>query len=176
MGLNSVPPGCAYTESSDQSYEDPVLSQQRVEATDRVQASPAQVYAILADYRQHHPRILPPRYFKKLEVEQGGVGAGTVFRIHGETMGRQQSMRGEVSEPEPGRVLAEAFPEAGMLTTFRVEPAPEGEGTQVTIATEWSPRAGLLGKLESLVMAYFMRRVYAEELKLLDAYARQNPA
>ncbi len=32
--------------------------------------APAQrVYAIIADYRVHHPRIVPPEYFRKVEVE-----------------------------------------------------------------------------------------------------------
>jgi len=35
------------------------------------------VYSLIADYRQGHPRMLPPRYFPRLKVERGGVGAGT---------------------------------------------------------------------------------------------------
>jgi hypothetical protein len=39
-----------------------------------IHAPAARVYDILADYRQHHPRIVPPEYFRKIEVVEGGVG------------------------------------------------------------------------------------------------------
>ena len=41
----------------------------------------AAVYALLADYRDGHPRILPPA-FSDLTVLRGGTGAGTVIREH----------------------------------------------------------------------------------------------
>ena len=34
---------------------------------------------MLADYRSHHPNILPKAYFAKVEVTKGGEGAGTEF-------------------------------------------------------------------------------------------------
>lgn len=46
-----------------------------------IDAPPDRVYALIADYRSGHPRILPKAYFKELVVEQGGVGAGTVVRV-----------------------------------------------------------------------------------------------
>jgi hypothetical protein len=38
------------------------------------------VYGYIADMREHHPRFLPPA-FSDLQVESGGVGAGTVTRF-----------------------------------------------------------------------------------------------
>jgi hypothetical protein len=149
------------------------MSQQRVEASGEVPAPPSRVYAILSDYREHHPRILP-RQFRKLEVEEGGTGAGTVFRLEMEVLGKHRSTRGTVTEPEPGRVLAEAYPENEAVTTFTLDPAPAG--TRVTIATEWTPRPGLLGRLESFMTGALLRRIYAEELKLLAAYAQEQIA
>jgi hypothetical protein len=80
------------------------------------------VYAILADYRNGRPRILPERYFSNLEVERGRVGAGTVIRFQVRTLGITRSFRGEVTEPKPGRVLVESYPQTGEVTSFTVEP------------------------------------------------------
>jgi hypothetical protein len=53
---------------------------QVVAQTERlIAASPQRVRAFLADYPNNRPRILPPEYFEDYRVEQGGVGAGTVF-------------------------------------------------------------------------------------------------
>jgi hypothetical protein len=52
----------------------------RVSAAARVDAPPAAVYGIIADYRRHHPHIVPPEYFARLDVLEGGVGAGTRTR------------------------------------------------------------------------------------------------
>jgi hypothetical protein len=45
-----------------------------------IDAPPAEVYAIFADYRNAHPQVLPKPYFGDLVVEKGGNGAGTVYR------------------------------------------------------------------------------------------------
>jgi len=44
-----------------------------VSATTIIHAAAAHVYGIIADYRVHHPRIVPPEYFRKIEVEAGGL-------------------------------------------------------------------------------------------------------
>jgi hypothetical protein len=51
--------------------------------------------------------ILPKPYFTKLEVEQGGMGAGTIIRIHMRVFGAERILRQRVSEPDPGRILVE---------------------------------------------------------------------
>jgi hypothetical protein len=52
----------------------------QVTASAEIDAPAQRVYSILADYREGHPRILPKEYFPFLQVEQGGIGAGT--RLH----------------------------------------------------------------------------------------------
>jgi len=137
-----------------------------------VSGSPARVYGVLADYHEHHAKILPKRYVTGLVVEEGGVGAGTVYRTEMSAAGRTRSFRAIVSEPEPGRVLVETYPDSGTVTSFTVDPGP-GEGTsKVTIETEWIARGGLLGMLERTLTAGYLRRVFEQELKLLDEYAR----
>lgn len=143
----------------------------QVTASARVNAPPSRIYEIIADYRTGHPRILPPRYFRNLVVEQGGVGAGTVIRFEMLSPGRRQLMRATITEPEPGRVLVESYPDTRSTTTFIVSPGSNGRDAEVTFVTELETRGGLLGMLERRLITRFLQRVYAEELALLAAHA-----
>lgn len=135
-----------------------------VSAQATIDAAPEAVYAILADYRNGHPRILPERYFRDLVVEQGGVGAGTRIRFVMIAFGQKHTLRANVDEPEPGRVLTESYPATGMITTFIVDPL--GTGAQVTITTEWT-KGGLAGLFEKWMLPRYLRKVFAEELRIL---------
>ncbi len=145
------------------------MSQQRAAASAVIAAPADRVYAILRDYRDGHPRILPPQHFPLLEVEAGGIGAGTVLRVEARLLGVTARFRMTVTEPEPGRVLVETDAAAGTVTTFTVDPGPEQGQSRVTIATEWPGRAGVLGALEARVVPRAMQRVFAEELENLAA-------
>ena len=140
----------------------------------RIPAPADRLYGILADYREGHPSILPCPPFVSLEVEEGGVGAGTVIRVEMRVLGRLQAFRAEVTEPQPGRVLVETN-DTGYVTTFTVEPVePGGDGaeggvTLVTIATDRPGAAGLLAALERRLVARVLRPVYERELELLGA-------
>jgi Polyketide cyclase / dehydrase and lipid transport len=144
-----------------------------------IKAPASQLYAIIADYHNGHPQIRPKQYFTKLTVEQGGSGAGTHIRFEMNALGRKQSFRGLVSEPEPGRVLVETNQADNLppsVTTFTVEPVAGGTQAQVTIHTLGQTRDGLGGQLEALVSKLFLRRVYQQELALLAAYAAGQAA
>jgi hypothetical protein len=133
------------------------------------------VYPILADYRNHHPNILPKAYFTGLEVEEGGTGEGTVFRSGMQVMGQEQSFRMHVTEPEPGRMLAETDLKTGLVTKFIVEPRG-AEQSEVTFDTTFEASPGLKGWVERLFVPNYLRRVYKAELKQLDEYASQHKA
>ena len=142
----------------------------RVVADGIVGAPAERVYGILADYRQHHPRILPPA-FSDFRVDEGGVGAGTVIRFRLKAGGRTEDYRAVVSEPEPGRVLREDYPERSSATTFMVTPA--GDACRVRIETT-GQRAGLRGVIERLLAPRVLAPLYADELARLDRYAREQ--
>jgi uncharacterized protein YndB with AHSA1/START domain len=134
-----------------------------------IDAPAAHVYHLLRDFRQHHPNFLPPQ-FSDLEIECEGVGAGTVHRFRMTLGGRTREYRVRVGEPQPGRVLIESDGSRRMLTTFTVDALPHGR-SRVRIHTRWYTD-GLGGLVERLVAPRLLRRVYREELELLDRYAR----
>jgi hypothetical protein len=150
------------------------MSQIQVAVTATIAAPPARVYAVIADYRNHHPHILPKPYFTSLTVTKGGQGAGTEFVAEMNVYGARRTYRMAVTEPEPGRITAETDPQAGTHMTFTVEPVEGGANSKVTIATESKTNAGLGGWLESLTTPMIMRKIYREELQQLDAYVRQQ--
>jgi hypothetical protein len=125
------------------------------------------VYRMIADYRNGHTRIIPPRYFRNLQVEQGGYGHGTIIRFDVLAFGKTVQSRARVTEPEPGRVLMETDVDQGPVTTFVVDPV--GPSTsRVTIATDLPTRTGVVGWIERAMMRPFLNRAFVAELALLD--------
>ena len=142
-------------------------------ATERRIGAPAeQVYRLIADFRTHHPRFLPPA-FSDFRVEQGGVGAGTVHSFRLTAGGRTRAYRMRVDEPEPGRVLTESDELSSAVSTFTV--TPEGPGCRVRIETRWQGGGGVGGFFERLFAPRVLRRIYAGELERLARYARAAP-
>src|SRR6266487_4964008 len=129
-----------------------------------INTPPQNLYAIIADYHQGHPQILPKPPFVSLAVEQGGTGTGTVIRVHMRVLGQLQTFRAVVTEPEPGRILMETN-DNGYVTTFTVEPRADGQHAYATIATEITGRAGVLGALERWFVTWLLRPVYVKELR-----------
>lgn len=144
-----------------------------VAAERTIDAPPDQVYAYVADMREHHPRFLPPA-FSEFQVESGGVGAGTVTRFKIDAGGRSRSYRMQVAEPEPGRVLTESDTESSLVTTWTIEAA--GSGSRVQISTTWEGAGGIGGFFERTFAPRVLRRLYADELARLNEYARQQSA
>lgn len=149
------------------------MSTYYVTASATVNAPATEVYKLISDYHTGHPSILPPRYFKSLQVIQGGVGAGTVVDVDMEVYRVKAHYHLTVSEPQPGRVLQEEDAEAGVVTTFTVEPVDQAQA-HVTIATTMSTAPGLKGWLEKRMNPPIMRRIYQEELAQLATVANQK--
>jgi len=144
-----------------------------VSAEGPVDAPAETVYRYIADMREHHPRFLPPA-FSDFRVEAGGVGAGTITHFKLTAGGRTREFRTKVEEPEPGRVLTESDTGSSSVTTFTV--SPRGDASLVRISTTWDGAGGLGGLFERTFAPRVMRAIYADELKRLDAYAREQRA
>jgi uncharacterized protein YndB with AHSA1/START domain len=147
----------------------------KVEASaERTIDAPAdEVYGYLADMHAH-PRFLPPA-FTDFQVEEGGVGAGSVTRFAVTAGGRTRTYRMRVTEPAPGRTLVESDTSSSLVTTFNVE--PQGGKSLVRISTNWDGAAGIGGFFERTFAPKALRRLYLDELERLNAYARdQRPS
>jgi uncharacterized protein YndB with AHSA1/START domain len=150
------------------------MNYHEISASTLVAAPAEQVYAVIADYRNGHPHILPKPYFVSLTVEKGGVGAGTEVSFTMKIAGRKQTFYAVISEPEPGRVLVETIPSSGSTTTFTVEPRNDGKQALVTIATQAVVRDGWLGAIEKLLTTRALKPVFEKELQQLNSFVQQQ--
>ena len=136
-----------------------------IEAEAPVDAPAERIYALLADYHAGHPRVLPPA-FTGLQVIEGGTGAGTVIDVGMKAFGKVRTVRGYVTEPEPGRVLEEAYPASDIITRFYVTPMSPMR-SNVRIWSELNSKSGLAGALERKLVGGYLRKVYRQELQLI---------
>ena len=146
----------------------------RVSASGHVGAAASKVYAVIADYRRHHPHIVPPEYFEGVDVLEGGVGAGTRTRVRMHVLGKKRTFEQVVTEPEPGRVLMETNTDGSAVSTFTVEATGE-KASHVTIATDIPLQPGLHGLLERLAVRLLFPRIYDKEIARLGEYVSGLP-
>lgn len=96
--------------------------------------------------------------------------------LHGEKCGfgggRTRAYRMNVAEPEPGRILAESDTDSRAVTTFTV--SPQDDTSRVRISTAWDGAGGIGGIFERMFAPRMLRAIYADELRRLDAYAREQ--
>jgi len=135
-----------------------------------IPAPAAVVYDLLADYHEGHPSILPRPPFGDWRVESGGRGAGTVVSFSMRLLGVTRHTTGHVSEPEPGRVLAEHYPADGLLTRFVVEPRGDA-ACHLTIQTVLPALGGWRGRWRDSLYRRLLLPVYERELDLIAAAA-----
>jgi len=135
-----------------------------------IPAPPQRVYGIIADYRSGHTHIIPPKYFRNLVVEEGGIGAGTKVRFEMVMFGKVQQAQSIITEPEPGRVLVESTTDGLAVTRFIVEARDGGRAANVTISTDLKNQ-GLIG---NAIIKFLFKRIYREELALLAEFAARK--
>ena len=110
------------------------------------------------------------KYFKRLDVLEGGTGAGTRVRGEVRVFGRTVTFEHVVSEPEPGRRLMESDVSGSSVTEFVVDPVDGGATARVTIQTQFSTeREGIAGRIERWMTAATLEKIYNEELRQLAA-------
>jgi hypothetical protein len=144
------------------------MPRHRLSRTARLRVPADLAYRVVSDYHTHHPHILPA-VFRNLTVVDGGVGAGTTITFDLRVFGTTRHYRQVVTEPEPGRVLVERDATGTDATSFTIDPV-DGD-CEVTIATEFESRSGLAGVIERWFAGMFLQRLYADELRRLEAYA-----
>jgi len=150
------------------------MSTIHVEESRIIPASPQQVYAVIADYHEKHPAILPRPYFNDITVEQGGIGEGTVIRFSMTVMGRTFHYHQRITEPEPGRKLVETDLNTGQQSAFIFEPLANNQQTRLTIASDFPRSPGFAGIIESITQPPIVRRIYRQELQNIADYVQAN--
>jgi uncharacterized protein YndB with AHSA1/START domain len=135
-----------------------------------IDAPADQVYSYLADMHLHQ-QFLPPA-FSDFKIEQGGVGTGTVTSFKITAGGRTRSYRMQVTEPTPGRTLVETDTGSSLVTRFDV--TPQGDKSLVSVTTSWDGASGVGGFFERTFAPPAVRRIYAEALDRLNAYATEH--
>jgi Polyketide cyclase / dehydrase and lipid transport. len=139
-----------------------------------IPARPEEVYAVLADYRHEHAHIVPSKYLRNLEVEAGGVGAGTVIRYRARAFGIERPSRALISEPEPGRVLVEQETTSTLRTTFTVTPTDDPQQAHIQIATHWIPSRNPFKIAEQVLYPVIMRDMYTRSFQLIAQYVAEK--
>ena len=129
------------------------------------------VYGYIADLRQHHQHFLPPS-FGELRIEEGGYGAGTIYRVDVTFAGSTRELHMKMDEPIPGKVITEADLHTPMVTTWTI--TPDSATCRVRVATVWTSANGITGLIERLFAPGVMRKTYRDELGRLDRYAREQ--
>lgn len=150
------------------------MAKHSIAASALISAPARNVYDLIADYRNGHPRILPRPYFLSLHVEQGGYGAGTIIHFQMKLMGRTQSFHSTITEPEPGHILVETDRNTGAVTTFTVDPRSDGQEAFVTITTTTTVPDGLFGKVQGWLTTRLLGPIYEKELDQLAAVAKEQ--
>jgi hypothetical protein len=132
-----------------------------------IAAPPTQVYALIADYREGRPKVLPDS-FADWRVEAGGTGAGTEVAYTLNAARRSRSYRLQVTEPRPGSYLHEADTTSSFTQGWKVE--PEGTGTRVQISCSWQGAGGVGGFFERTFAPKGIGRLYEQ---ILDGIERE---
>lgn len=149
-----------------------------VETAKTIDASPEQVFRLLADYRTTHRDILPSDTYLDYQVDQGGEGAGTVYSYKLKTPMRPEPRpyKMKVSVPASGNVLQESDQNSSLVTTWTLVPEAGGAKTQVRLTTEWESRAsGFGGFMERTMAPRSTKRLYDTILDRLENVATGQP-
>ncbi len=151
------------------------MNKLHIEVSEVIDAPVESVYAIIADYRDAHPAILPRPYFQDLTIVQGGRGAGTELRLTMRVWGQTFHYHQMVSEPEPGRIIEERDLDTDQMTRFYFEPVDAGQHTRVTIASDFPVAPGVAGIMQRMTQPSITRQLYRKQLANLQAYLRGQP-
>jgi len=121
----------------------------RVQRTTHIAATPAEVYAFLAE-----PANLPRWQAGMVSAERTSpppTVVGSTARVVLELMGQQVTAEITVREAEPERRLALAASMSGMGVVATLDLAPSGGGTEITLASEVRAENVFMAPLERMV-------------------------
>lgn len=131
-----------------------------------IPAPPEEVYESLIDFQNARPSILTSN-FVNYNVEQGGVGEGTVIRYHLKAAGRKRPYRMHITETSKGEILTERDSNSSLVTMWTLTPVDNGQQTQVRLVSEWEGAGGIGGFFERAFAPRGLRGIYDKMLSRL---------
>ncbi|HEY7125320.1 MAG TPA: SRPBCC family protein [Ktedonobacterales bacterium] len=140
-----------------------------VEASRIIKAPPETVFNLLADYNKRQQLLTDN--FQDCAVEQGGRGAGTIFRYRFRAARRERDYRMQVTTPQPGRELREQDTNSSLVTTWAIRPTAQGLESDVTITTIWEGSEGIGGFFERTFAPGELKHIYEVMLDRLALLA-----
>jgi hypothetical protein len=152
-----------------------MAKQINVSAERMIPAPPERVHAVLADYREGRPRILPDNYLD-YKVEEGGQGGGTVVSYRLRAARRERAYTMEATEPTPGVTLVERDRNSSLVTTWMLSPTASGTGTDLKVSTTWEGSGGVGGFFERTFAPRGLRAIYDDMLDRLTKAVGAEPA
>ena len=141
----------------------------RVQRTAQIAATPAEVYAFLAE-----PANLPRWQAGMVSAERTSpppTVVGSTARVVLELMGQQVTAEITVREAEPERRLALAASMSGMGVVATLDLAPSEGGTEITLASEVRAENVFMAPLERMVTDAAERDLEASLARLEAALA-----
>ncbi|HTI15468.1 MAG TPA: SRPBCC family protein [Dictyobacter sp.] len=139
-----------------------------------VDASPEDVYAVLADYK-NRPQMLTDN-FMNYTVERGGYGNGTVVSYVLRAANRQRPYKISVDESVKGEVITERDANSSLVTTWSVAPLANGRKSKVRVASEWEGAQGVGGFFEKTFAPLGLRRIYNKMLSSIRSVSPNGKA
>ena len=137
-----------------------------------INAPAKDVYSVLADYNNGHPKIMPKNFCEGLRVVKGtGIGENTRIEVRFNIYGQRETLIMDISEPEPGRILQEIDTKAVNITRFIVDPIDQ-ESSRVTIQTKVMKQTGIPPGpyLDMIIKEIVLKRVFKAELETLNNF------
>lgn len=131
-----------------------------------IPAPPEKVYESLIDFQNARPSILTSN-FVDYNVEQGGVGEGTIIRYDLKAGGRKRPYRMHIIETLKGGILTERDSNSSLVTMWTLTPVNYGQLTQVRLVSEWEGAGGIGGFFERTFAPSGLRGIYNEMLSRL---------
>lgn len=139
------------------------MAKRQVEITIPIANSPETVLGYIADVR-HRTLYLPS--LKTLDGIQGEPAAkGTTWHWRWAMLGHEFEGTGRCLDYQPGQIYVFRT-EGGLESQFTYRAEPDGEGTRLTVTTEFDVPDALLARLPSVEVLERMGRLEAEMVTL----------
>lgn len=145
------------------------MMEARAECERMVDAARDQIFEAIANFQEHHHRLLPDRCVN-FRVLAGGFGLGTEYAFDLVQRHAVTSHHFRVSEPIRGKVVTSFDTATRSLITWRIRELSRGCRVQIEIV--WPTRNGWRWlAYDRFLRVYMFRKMLKQEMDKLEAIA-----